>query len=385
VNVELSGNGNINQVTDAGGNYSFTVVEGGDYTITPSLNTNAVNGVTTLDLVAISKHILQIQLLDSPYKIIAADANRTNTVTTADMVTIRRVILHIDPEFPNNTSWRFVPKSHVFVNPANPFQGGFPEVLNYNNIVANQAFADFYAVKVGDVNNSASTNADGDDTQNRTFGTLTLNAQDRVVTAGEEFVVEFTAADLRVEGYQFTLNFDASALQLVDIVEGVAGSENFGLTMLNEGVITTSWNGQASNEVLFALVFKATKDAQLSDLVYLNSRYTSAEAYNLNGELLNIQLAFNGVAAEGGFELYQNVPNPFQAETLIGFNLPEAGVATLTVVDVTGKVLKLVRGEFAQGYNQVSLNANELPATGVLYYTLESASNTATKMMVIVR
>jgi hypothetical protein len=386
VNVELSGNGNISQVSDASGNYSFTVVQGGDYTITPSLNTNAVNGVTTLDLVAISKHILQIQPLNSPYKIIAADANRSNTVTTADMVAIRRVILHIDTEFPNNTSWRFVPKSHVFVNPANPFQGGFPEVLNYNNIVSNQAFADFFAIKVGDVNNSASTNADGDDTQNRTFGTLVLNAQDRVVAAGEEFMVEFTAADFRVEGYQFTLNFDASALQLVDIVEGVAGNENFGLTMLNEGVITTSWNGQANNnEVLFALVFKATKGAQLSNLVYLNSRYTSAEAYNLNGDLLNVQLAFNGVTVEGGFELYQNVPNPFQAETQIGFNLPEAGTATLTVVDVSGKVLKLVRGEFAKGYNQVTLNANELPASGVLYYTLESASNTATKMMVIVR
>jgi large repetitive protein len=104
---------------------------------------NPSNGVTTWDLVLISRHILGIQTLGSPYKIIAADANKSNSVTTLDMVHIRKVILQIEPGFPNNTSWRFVDKTFVFPNPANPFQTTFPEVINYNNLSADQLNANF--------------------------------------------------------------------------------------------------------------------------------------------------------------------------------------------------------------------------------------------------
>lgn len=72
------------------------------------------NGVTTWDLVLISRHILGVQLLGSPYKIIAADANANQSVTTLDMVAIRKIILQLESEFPDNTSWRFVDKDFVF-------------------------------------------------------------------------------------------------------------------------------------------------------------------------------------------------------------------------------------------------------------------------------
>jgi hypothetical protein len=44
----------------------------------------------------------------------------------------------------------------------------------------------------------------------------------------------------------------------------------------------------------------------------------------------------------------------------------------------------LIRGDFAKGYNQITLNSSELPAVGVLYYTLETADFTATKKMIII-
>ncbi|MBK6903235.1 MAG: hypothetical protein IPH04_10605 [Saprospirales bacterium] len=152
--------GLFSELTDLTGNFSFdALAAGGDYTVTPMLDVEASNGVTTWDLVLISRHILGIQLLDSPYKIIAADANKTNNVTTLDMVAIRKVILQIEPGFPNNTSWRFVDKDYVFPNAGNPFVAQFPEVINYNNLASNQLLADFVGVKVGDVNGSAAANA----------------------------------------------------------------------------------------------------------------------------------------------------------------------------------------------------------------------------------
>jgi hypothetical protein len=84
-----------------------------------------------------------------------------------------------------------------------------------------------------------------------------------------------------------------------------------------------------------------------------------------------------------GFELKQNTPNPFAGETVVGFNLPVAGDATLTIQDVTGRTLRVIKGAYAQGYNQVILKSNDLKATGVLYYTLESGEFRATRKMVV--
>ncbi|MCB9284925.1 MAG: T9SS type A sorting domain-containing protein [Lewinellaceae bacterium] len=386
VTVELSGNGMNTVLTGSNGSYSFaSIPAGGDYTVTPAFDENHGNGVTTWDLVLITRHILGIQPLNSPYKIIAADANRSNSVTTADMVEIRKIILQLIQEFPNNTSWRFVDKDFIFPNPSNPFSSGFPEVISFNNLNVDQLYADFVAVKVGDVNGSAATSVTGDSQDRTLSGTLVLQAEDREVEAGDVFTVSFTAEDLDVLGYQFTLNFNTDVLQLVDLVPGQGNPENFGLHLLDEGAITTSWNGEMNPGDLFSLVFKANSRATLSDLLSINSRFTKAEAYDLDGRAMDINLSFSGKLVADQFELYQNVPNPFSGKTVIGFNLPEAGIATLKVVDMSGKVLKLFRGEYAKGYNQVVLQANDLPGSGVLYYSLETAGFTATKKMVIVK
>ena len=118
------------------------------------------------------------------------------------------------------------------------------------------------------------------------------------------------------------------------------------------------------------------------NLVTINSDITTAEAYNTAGELMDVNINFTTVAATG-FELNQNTPNPFSGATVIGFNLPAAGIATLTIMDVQGKVLKSIKGDYVKGANQIILNANDLNATGVLYYQLESADNVATKKMII--
>jgi hypothetical protein len=385
VNVEMNG-GLFMDVTDLAGEYQFdNLVQGEDYTVTPMLDVDPANGVSTWDLVLISRHILQVENLDSPYKIIAADANKSGEVTTLDMVYIRQVILNMVAGFPNNTSWRFVDADYVFTNPQAPLAENFPEVINYNNISLSDLNADFVAVKVGDVNGSAATNANAG-TGNRTFnGSLVLNAQDRTVKAGETFTVDFTAEAADLLGYQFTLNFNNAALELIDIEGEVADADNFGLALVEDGAITTSWNestARAINGKLFGLTFTAKSDAKLSDLLSISSRYTVAESYSAGNGLQDVELTFNGQVAGAGFELYQNVPNPFEGVTMIGFNLPEATQATLTIMDVSGKVIKTIQSDFAKGYNEVRVS--NIDATGVLYYQLATDNHTATKKMIII-
>ena len=105
-----------------------------------------------------SKHVLGTQILDSPYKMIAADANNSVSITTFDMVQIRKVILGIDDQFPNNTSWRFVDRDYLFSDPSNPFNDEFPELININVLEESRLDADFISIKVGDVNGTALPN-----------------------------------------------------------------------------------------------------------------------------------------------------------------------------------------------------------------------------------
>ena len=386
VEVTLSGTMDQFNITAADGGYTFTAQSGGDYTVTPLLDLDHSNGVSTFDLVLISRHILGVQPLDSPYKMIAADVDNSEFISVSDLIQLRKLILSITSEFENNTSWRFVDAAYSFPQPTNPWSEEFPEVINVNNLAEGAAInGDFIGVKIGDVSGDVelSNFASVDD---RTVGTFEFNVAEQAVKAGNEFTVDFTAEQVAaITGYQMTLNFDVTALELVDVVYGVATADNFGFRFLDEGSITSSWDGEATaNDVLFSLVFRSNADAQLSELLSVSSRYTKAEAYNTNDDQLDVAIAFSGATATAAFELYQNTPNPFKGETVVGFNLPAEMNATITVHDVSGKTLKLIRGDFAKGYNQIRLNSSELPAVGVLYYTLETADFTATKKMIII-
>ncbi|MFN9688975.1 MAG: hypothetical protein ACK57X_08925, partial [Bacteroidota bacterium] len=122
VQVNLSGESQKQMATGVNGRYVFQNLNNGtDYTVTPSLNKGFLNGVSTYDLILISKHILGNQPLNTPYKLIAADVNNSKSITTLDMIQLRKLILNIDATFANNSSWRFVDASYTFPNAANPW------------------------------------------------------------------------------------------------------------------------------------------------------------------------------------------------------------------------------------------------------------------------
>jgi hypothetical protein len=381
VSITLSGAASQNATTVANGAYSFiNLSKGGDFTVTPQLDKNHLNGVSTFDLVLIQKHILGVQALNSPYKMIAADVNNSKTISTLDLIALRKLILNIDTHFANNTSWRFVDAAYQFPNASNPWSAAFPEVVSINDM-ANNVTANFVAVKIGDVNASASVNSAAG-AEIRTASNFKLKTQEQHLKSGNEYKVSFTSEDLKnIQGYQFALNLDQSKVELLDIEYGVAKAENFGV-FKNEGLITTSWNSKYGPGALFTLVLKAKADAKLSSTLSLN-RAVSPEAYDQNNENLGIALSYEGISTAYAYELKQNTPNPFSDETVIGFSLPKATKATLSIRDVKGALIYKVEGNYAKGSNQVSLKKSQLGASGVLYYTLETTEFTATKKMVI--
>ncbi|RME97788.1 MAG: DUF11 domain-containing protein, partial [Bacteroidetes bacterium] len=389
VEVTLNGGMTATMTTAADGAYNFSnVTQGNDYTVTPYRNDDHDNGVTTFDIVLISKHILGTDLLDTPYKRIAADVNRSGTITTLDMIQIRKLILNIDTEFANNTSWRFVEAGYEFPNVEDPWAEEFPELYNVNNLNGVITDADFVAIKVGDVNGSARANS-LDNGGRSLNGTFHLEMDQQQLRSGNTYTIPVYASELAtIQGYQGTLQLQGA--ELVDLVYGLAQARNFGLQFAEQGVVTMSYdevNPQGDHDaVLFSLVLRATADQPLSEAIRISDRYTAAEAYSLGGEHRKLALQFNTDAAVADrFELYQNTPNPFAEATLISFYLPEAGSATLTIRDISGRTIRVMKGDYSAGYHTVNLTRRELNnTTGVLSYTLSSGDFTATKKMIVV-
>jgi hypothetical protein len=333
--------------------------------------------------------------LDSPYKIIAADANASNTVTTLDIVQLRRLILNIDTEFANNTSWRFVEAGFTFPDASNPFATVFPEIIAINNLDQMYMENNFIAIKIGDVNHTATTN-NLLGTQVRDFtGSLIFQTKEQTLVAGETYDVAINAQDFEtLLGYQHTISFDNKTLEFAGLENGKLADlteANFGFAAVENGVITTSWNHNKAQSLkngttVYTLHFVAKQAGLLSEALSINSEWTPAEAYN-NEETLDVQLAFvgkEGTTINNSFALYQNTPNPFNGTTLVPFNMPEAGAATLTLYDVTGKVLNVVEGHYGKGYNSIQIERTALPSAGLVYYELKTATNQAVKLMMVV-
>ena len=81
-------------------------------------------------------------------------------------------------------------------------------------------------------------------------------------------------------------------------------------------------------------------------------------------------------------QLYQNTPNPFKGNTIIGFALPQKSFWTLTIQNNIGQILKTFEGNGDKGYHQINLKNTDL-TPGLYYYVLEAQDIKLTKKMII--
>ena len=85
------------------------------------------------------------------------------------------------------------------------------------------------------------------------------------------------------------------------------------------------------------------------------------------------------------FSFGQNFPNPFNPVTTFRFAVPKVGRVTLTLYDVTGRVVRtLVNEDYEPGYHTVTLSADGL-ASGVYFCRMASESFTETRKLLLLK
>jgi hypothetical protein len=395
VQVYLQGSTPALTTTDADGIYKFSNLQaGGDYTVMPQKDNDLLDGVTTFDLVMLSKHILNQGSLSSPQNLIAGDANSSSSISTMDMIAIRKVILRLEQKFPNTPSWRFLETGYRFTDPGQPFGQPLPCVRTFSSLRTSVAGADFEGVKTGDVNGNATGNATTVNPRERLPEQI-WTLSDRVVSAGEVFEVAIAGkmAAVQLTGFQMALRYPAEQLEIVGVeaANGIAGSaENLGFHVPEPGTLLVNWydargTAIAAGEPVIRLRCKALGAGQLSKMISIGPSALSPEAYDASGKMWSLTLEFDRQANEAapGFELLQNVPNPFDRGTTIGFELGEPCRATLKVTDFAGRLVKVLEGDYPAGKHEIRITQKDLPQPGMYFYQLDTPRYTAVKKMIL--
>ena len=378
--MNMSGNMMGTALTNINGDYAFeNIVASGNYRLEAQSGTDYLKGISTLDLVIIQRHILGIENLASPYKLIAADVNSSEDINGLDLVELRKLILGIYTELPENDSWRFVEEDFVFDQPTQPWPFSEDiEVLQPNQDMTDN---DFIAVKIGDVDNSVVDQIDAGALEERNAISVELHNEMLSLENNNYLVPVYFNKDLTFNGLQLSLAMKPG-VELVDIESGKLELKESDYLMtkdrLNLALASTQQESLGSEEVLFYLTVEADTHQEDSPYIIDNQRL-SAELYD---ETLSAVHILSGTSKGESPVLFQNVPNPFNGQTLIEFQIPKAGHVVLKLLSYDGRVLRTDEGWYEKGNHKQVWNANDMPEHGVYYYQLEAENHTITKKMI---
>ena len=382
VEVTLDGSSSPMSMTEENGRYAFMDMPyGGAYNVNPHKDVQPLNGVSTLDLIYIQRHVLGLQSLDSPYKIIAADINHSESVTVTDIVELRKLILGIYDTFPANTSWRMIDADYEFIDPQNPLNFVFPETYDIPNFNSNMVI-DFVGVKVGDVNNSAILNGQAPDVvesrSNENLDVIASKVSNKEITFGVDAIDN-------LQGFQFTLDLedDNVAIESIEVVKDYADGFAYNIT---DDFVTVSWTSVNSLEKGYIEDFftvKLTGNSERDMPLTMSSSVTIAEAYvDFNVADITMRVLEEEISL---VQLMQNKPNPWSDKTNLEFYLPHNSECTISVYDMNGRVLYTRSAMFDKGLNNIALSDDQIDGSGVLYYQLQAGEQVLNKRMILIK
>ena len=326
-------------------------------------------GVTTFDLVLISKHILGLGNLSFPYGQIAADANRSESITTIDIVNIRKCILGIWDDFGNSTdpAWFYINSNFAFDLGA-PFTSGY-DAANTVSVPspAVGSYGSFVSVKRGDVNHSC--NCDGSKPGPRDVApTPIFNVTGKLShfnnNKGTLQIPIYLDSDFDPIAVQFGLRFDPELIKLAKVVpnsENAIDESCFGLTQTGRGEIRFAWYAEdglttlSKNSMLFTLEFELVgSNLPENELVWFMNSPLANILYKETGQEIDAQFKWDGHDMEQPSLIMQ--PNPTNGSTLLFINSSHSENVQVELFDSNGQKLWKEYIDLTKGENTLKLD-----------------------------
>lgn len=354
------------------------------YNIKPVREGDWLNGVTTLDMVMIQRHILDMQPFTSHGQFLAADANNDGRVTASDITEIRKLILGLEMTLRKSSSWKFILDNGMTTS--DPWS--LPAMADILAQANEQHHFNFKGIKTGDVNHSALVNLGSQNTQTRTTATQ-LWVENITVKAGVEVKIPVRLTHIsELYGIQYGISLHEGAV-IKEIKGGVLdvnrhhyhqwiSEEGKGLNFSfhNETAINTK-----EGEVIMEWVLIPALDGMLSDFITWNHSFPSEVVTNPDQASpvgWRIQEPQEHSPSEQlSLMVYQNVPNPFSHLTEISFYVPQDEVIDMTISDLKGHIIHQQKTEVRAGHHSLPVSIEDLGGQrGIFVVTFTTSQET---------
>jgi len=342
----------------ASGTYSvasIAALKNAAYTLTPSKKSDPLEGLSTYDLVLISRHILGLDTFAQSWKIAAADVNCSGSVTTFDIVMGRRTILGIDTMLPCG-SWKFVP------DPA--------------NTTANGSCQHYRGIRLGDLNGSGYFAPEPDDR-----APFALLATDVRLRAGESRQIQVRAAEAAsLAGLQLCLGFDPNRLRVEGVESAVLrdfGEANLNWLRAGEGQLPLVWvdgagASVAAHEPLLTLRLTALRDGFLSETLDFQTEKLAPEAVSTTGLARRASLFWEKTPSAPA-ALLRLSPNPARGLCYADFVAEHDGEVLVQMLDLQGRTVFEKTFAAQRGANRWTLRP-DAPLRGLCAVRVNGAS-----------
>lgn len=365
--------------SDEEGSFSFSDLPYfKNYSVEPFKNDDALAGVTTLDILKIQKHILDLEELVLPEQLIAADIDKSKKVSGSDIIQLRKLILGLypDDQFPKNTSWRFYPSDFPL---STNYPYDFPEIKEVNNLEFDVDSIMFYGIKVGDVNQSLTFGLNDDDISTRATP-VEFIVQPGSLKSGTIDYVHFSVdEDLNLEGLQLALEYNSEYIDVLSVQSSdmKLTSQNYSI---KDDIISLSWHDVnhisfAEGQYILSVQVKVLEDCNVNDIEFsIREDYLISECIQTTEissiELRNPEASFESEGMED--QLVQNNPNPFRNQTAVQFSVGSRGPVLMSMFSSDGKIIHQEQKNYKAGEHELIMTDKWFGADGIYYLRMQT-------------
>ena len=333
-----------------------------------SRSTKKLEGMSTLDLITLQRHISGVEPITAPYKLYAADLDGNGHVGANDLSLLKKALLggYKLPGFNANLSWVFFGDPCSPNAPTDLFSNLCHDGVEINHTGTFPTSASFKALKMGDVNGDMVNMAWN--ISPRTSNTLSLFVRENAVDHSYEVMA---STDAPIYGFQMSVNSLG-----ISIKEGVCALDASNIAEDKDGYTNISW-GQSNpvnvkaGDVLFTIE-NISNEMSLEDLLVTNGDALYAEIYTEGLENQKVEfLPYHEAIASNTFETKLS-PNPFTDVTKLQVIIPAGEEFVVSFYDMKG--VELFNRKFVSYTNdsEIVINSDIIQLPGVYYYRVKS-------------
>jgi hypothetical protein len=222
-----------------------------------------------------------------------------------------------------------------------------------------------------------------------------LDAGVELPRVGQEMAIYVSLADyVELKGYGFILSYDPTLLEFVDVVveNSLLGAGELAQPQViarNDGELSIGAYGETATEgdLGVSLVFRAKGEIEDSYIELTagelrDGNYGSNQVASLDRVVIQTRPEVYGLA--------DNFPNPFNPETTIKYQLPEATDVTLEVYNVVGQLVSTLvaehqnAGRYVVQWDAANDNGQSL-SSGIYFYLLQAGDFQKVKKMLLLK